>query len=654
MRITPWKLLVTPFLSFLLLSNSMLVAQPNQAPPLAAPVVPPVACQGFQPVCSTEKVNGNCFVNIDRKYAITTPTFKLHRGSHITVCVFHPFPFETLTLDPGPASAYQGTDQAAALVTSLLTYGKGAVFGTTSYTTVNATSQKDYEFNLQFDSKLGKLFSESTSRLNAESNPSRVTELEKQVSQELKDLNSTLTDAIRPVVTYFHDTNSIYAQIREVESALPRPVADVHNTELLAQGVPAHRANPWSDYHAWKTQITSDLRGQGSESTTLLDGLPGPCYDKATDPAPPKGPWLPSPRICPKGTTNKTAQPPQTPLGIPASYDVLDRTMLTDFAQLSALLPDCTPGQPNPSEDCQQYLKIKDSIAVLSDRHNRVAQALSDATDLLPGILTKITSDMQTLYENIYLTPDTAPESVEVGVIPGPDSVAPADAEEKKILTVYKALAPTITYTLNEQNQIANSLLGLPAATQKQSVAAITALYAAPRFEASAGAFFSWLPNRTFSNVTNVAVTGGVPAPTSIQIQMTKTTPPLVVPFAAANYRISPEYAWLGGRRSAFYLTAGVGLNAYDTQVEYPAGFSFSWRYLMISPLYHLGHSTHLINGEMVGQTWCQYGNGATATSTPPVCAGAPPVPATKSYWTGQFAIGISVRVPTTYASTNQ
>lgn len=330
---------------------------------------------------------------------------------------------------------------------------------------------------------------------------------------------------------------------------------------------------------------------------------------------------------------------------------MLHGTTETDLAQLSALLPDCTPDPPH-SEDCQQFLTIKDSIAVLNGRHQRVMQALVDATDLLPTILTKITSDMQTLYENISLTPDTAPESIEVGVIPGPSSVTPPDAGEKKILTLYKALAPTITYTLNEQNQIANSLLGLPAATQKQSVATITALYAAPRFEGSGGAFFSWLPNRTFSNVTNVAVTGGVPAPTSIQIEMTKTTPPLIVPFAAANYRISPEFTWLGGRRGAVYLTAGVGLNAYDIQVEYPAGLSFSWRYLMISPLYHLGHGTHLIDGERVGQTWCQYGNGATATSSPPVCAGAPPAPATKSYWTGQFAIGISVRVPTTYAST--
>lgn len=653
MRLTLPQLLVTSLLSVCLLAAS-LVAQPHPTqPPPADPVVPPVACQGFQPVCSTEKVNRDCFVNLDRKYPITMPTFKLHRGSHITVCVFHPVPFEMLTLDPGPASAYQGSDQASALVTSLVSFGKGGVFGTTNFTTMSAATEADFRANFQFGQRLDALLAETNSGAHAP-NPSEITVLEQKIADEVKTLNSILSDAISPVAKYFGDTNSIFARIREVESALPRPVADAKNTELLAQGVPASRANPWSDYRTWKTQMTADLRVQGGDTTTLLDDLPGPCQ-KSKEPVPPQGPWLPSPRLCDSDTqTNTTSQPSKTPLGIPATYDPLNATLTKDFARLSALLPGCTPDQPHPSEDCQKYLKIKASIADLNGRHDRVAQALSDATDLLPGILTTLTPNMETLFENIRLTSDSTLEAVEVGVIPGPDSIPPSDAGEKKILTVYKALAPTITYTLNEQNEIANSLLSLPAATQKQSIATISALYAAPRFEGSAGAFFSWLPNRTYSNVTNVAVTGGVPAATSIQIEMTKTTPPLIIPFGAANYRISPEFTWLGGRRGAVYLTAGVGLNAYNTQVEYPAGFSFSWRYLMVSPLYHLGHGTHLIDGEMVGQTWCQYGNGATATSTPPLCTGAPPAPATKTYWTGQFAIGISVRVPTTYASTNQ
>src|ERR1700693_3787442 len=114
---------------------------------------------------------------------------------------------------------------------------------------------------------------------------------------------------------------------------------------------------------------------------------------------------------------------------------------------------------------------------------------------------------------------------------------------------------------------------------------------------------------------------GTMIAPVDVKIDMTKTGSPLVIPFAAANYRISPEYDWLGGRRKAIYATLGVGLNPYNTQVEYVGGFSFSWRYLMFSPLYHLGHGIHLTQGEQVGQIWCVYG--AASGSNPPPCAGS-------------------------------
>jgi hypothetical protein len=184
----------------------------------------------------------------------------------------------------------------------------------------------------------------------------------------------------------------------------------------------------------------------------------------------------------------------------------------------------------------------------------------------------------------------------------------------------------------------------------------ITMLYAEPRFEVSAGAFLSRLNNRTFSNITDVTITNGTPIPANVKLIETKTTRPLIIPFAAGNYRMSSEFTWpgwLGGRRGAIYGTFGVGLNPYNTQVEYFGGFSISWRYLMISPVYHLGHDTHLTQGEQVGQIWCQYGGGATATSSPPACAGSPPAPSTKTFWTGAFAVGISVRVPTTFTSTN-
>ena len=159
----------------------------------------------------------------------------------------------------------------------------------------------------------------------------------------------------------------------------------------------------------------------------------------------------------------------------------------------------------------------------------------------------------------------------------------------------------------------------------------------------------SWLPNRTFSNLTEVAVTGNTPAPSNITLVDTRTTPPLVIPYVAANFRLGQEFTWgknNQGRRGALYATAALALNPYNTQLEYAAGLSISWRYLMFSGLYHLGHPVHLTQGEQVGQVWCTYSGGT--------CSPSPPTPSTTNYWTGAFAIGIGVRIPTLFSTTNQ
>jgi hypothetical protein len=107
-----------------------------------------------------------------------------------------------------------------------------------------------------------------------------------------------------------------------------------------------------------------------------------------------------------------------------------------------------------------------------------------------------------------------------------------------------------------------------------------------------------------------------------------------VIPFAGANWKLGNNFQYLG-RRGAFYLTVAVGINPNTTTTEFAAGPSLSWRFLMVSTLYHLGRDIHLTQGEQVGQEW----------------SGTPQTPSTKRFWTGAFAIGISVRVPTTFGS---
>ncbi|MGD0666700.1 MAG: hypothetical protein ABSB23_04005 [Bryobacteraceae bacterium] len=606
---------------FLCIAASFTFAQDRQVatpePSAAAgSAAPPFDSSKYLPLCSTEKVNGDCFVNIDRRYPMSMPAYQMHRNSHITVYVFHPFAFEALTLDAGTAQAFEGSDQAAALVTAAVPIGKGASWGM-----IDSALTADKESITTFTDTRDR----AETRLSARANQPSDVALAKEILQQLQSLSDLLTQTLAPVPHYFAETKSIYAQIREIESTVPRPVADVQNTVLRGPGVPSDTPNPWEDYPTWREYMRAAITKQGDDTTEVLELLPGPCQ-KVNDPPPSLGPWLPRARRCKPPNTTTQSSP------LSDNYDALYKKLQDNLALLPADKPD--PGT------YQQIMSLKTD---LDQRKQHVSQVLS----LLAGLIAKITPDMQSLRGNIALARDVPSNPVKLGVIPGPSS-------PEKILAPYKALAPQSTYTVNAQNEIANPLLGLPTSTQKQAIVTITALYVAPRFEVSAGAFLSWLPNRTFSNYKDVTLTGGVPAPADVKIDMTKTIPPLVIPFVAANYRISPEFTWPGGRRGAVYATAGIALNPYDTQVEYAAGFSVSWRYLMFSPLFHLGHSTHLTQGEQVGQIWCQYGNSATATPTPPACGGGTPAaPSTKAFWTGAFALGISVRVPTTFSSAN-
>lgn len=578
----------------------------------------------FLPRCSTEKINGNCFLNIDRRFPVAMPTIQMRKGAHVTVYVFYPFVFEALTLDAGVAQAIQGSDQASALLTAVAPVAKGAVFGVN-----DAAAAHDFLANMEgLKSRLGEQANQP--------NPPRDTKLADKIRKEIEGLDKELTETLEPVTDYITETGYIYAQVREMESAAPRTVVHVHDPQPRGFGVPAGTPNPWEDYANWRQALLDEITQQGEDTSDLLDRLPGPCQKKG-DPAPAPGPWVAPARPCPTNYT--TPQGSDDPLGLPDDWEQLHAQMESDWAALPT-------NQPDP----QTYRTLRDLKQQLDQREARVERAINACNDLLPALIGKVSTDMQTLEANIGLARGAERKPVMVGIIPDPASFDRSEPEHR-LLAPYNALGRQVTYTVNAQNEVANSLLGLPVATQKQAVVTITVLFADPRFEISSGAFFSWLPNRTFSNFTDVTVTGGVPAPADIKIDVTKSNAPEIIPFVAANYRLGQQFTWLGRRRGALYGTLGIGLNPYNTQVEYAAGFSVSWRYLMFSPLYHLGHGVHLTQGESVGQIWCQYGNGATATSNPPLCAGGPPAPSTKNYWTGTFALGVSVRIPTSFSA---
>jgi hypothetical protein len=105
---------------------------------------------------------------------------------------------------------------------------------------------------------------------------------------------------------------------------------------------------------------------------------------------------------------------------------------------------------------------------------------------------------------------------------------------------------------------------------------------------------------------------------------------PTVVPFAAANFRVSRDLDW-SRWRMAWYATGAVGINPNTLSADFAAGPSLSFRGLVFSALWHYGHDVRLTQGLYVGES---LGASSSGTVT------------TQNYWTNSFAIGVSIRTP--------
>jgi len=199
---------------------------------------------------------------------------------------------------------------------------------------------------------------------------------------------------------------------------------------------------------------------------------------------------------------------------------------------------------------------------------------------------------------------------------------------------VYQSMVTrTITYSLNTLNLVANPQEAVPDQNKKKLLTAVTINFAdtarrsigsAFRWEASAGAFFSTLPVRSFA-VAPVFTSGVITDKMIVQ----NVLHPTVVPFAAANYRITndPPTRW----KSNIYWTGAVGINPNTVTADFATGPSISWRALMVSALAHFGHDVRLTQGLTVGQSLGAGFGGSLPTET---------------HWATSFGIGLSVRVP--------
>lgn len=201
--------------------------------------------------------------------------------------------------------------------------------------------------------------------------------------------------------------------------------------------------------------------------------------------------------------------------------------------------------------------------------------------------------------------------------------------------SVYQNMAyRTVTYSLDALNLVSNSQEATPDPSKKRALASIVIVFAdstkhsvlsAYRWDASAGVFFSTLPNRSYSVApvyTGTTISGNVVHSTTLR--------PTAVPFAAANYRLTNDLSGLQWK-SNVYLTFAVGVNPNTKTADFAVGPSLAWRAFMLSAFAHWGQETRLSQGFVNGQSL-----GTTFTGTVP----------TAPHWVTAFAIGISVRVP--------
>jgi hypothetical protein len=339
---------------------------------------------------------------------------------------------------------------------------------------------------------------------------------------------------------------------------------------------------------------------------------------------------------------------PTTPPAAPPDDPLLDQTTF------SALVKQAK-GQIEKLTNDTHKNSAKSNLDLLQQRQ----QNLNSLVAALANTLTNVQKDFLTYYQNIYLAKDTLPPpkfDEDKKLIPYTQNIGnihdpKASAFNKHLVAYTKLLGRQVVFSINAVNNVSIPVNSVTATTAKISIATITVLYADPRFETSAGAIFSFVHNRTFSNQTIANPPPGSSLTAGDIVIYENKTSPEVVPFVAGHYRLGSDFApaWLARRRSAFYATVWLGLNPYSVLPEYGAGPTFSWRSFMFSALYNRAHESVLTPGLSAGQILCSPSSTA-GTSLPP-CTPAPPAPTTQTKAINAFAIGLSVRIPTSFVA---
>jgi len=534
-------------------------------------------CAGYATAgeCSTEKVNGDCTLTVDRAYPVAMPAIQMRRGAKMTVVVTNALGFETLSLDPQSAQAVAGTDQAAGFVTAAIPYAKGFVGAVRATAAPPAPPPPT-------GPELTPAERAAAEKLKADM---------AKVDADVQNLDAGLTAVSRKVASVLEKATTVYSQLQEIFSPIPRPEGP------RAKDVPPATPIPRSNYPEWREFMLCELAKAKSDCPS------GPAFNNVLGDVSTPKPTLPVIKENQLTWTDKA-------FSESGDFDTLFEKTKADIK----VLPEARQGE---------YTERLNSLKI---------RELTLST--YGYVLSSIAKDFSSYLVNINQVKGTAPADQNLGNIHDPKCQGQGGCSN---------LGLQVSFAVNAVNEIFTSSLSSSAA--KKPVVTIRILYADPIFEISTGVFFSTLPNRSFANQTQVNQSASGPTAGNVVIAQTIVRP-TILPFVGANWRLGRDFLWPDSRRAAAYLTAAIALNPYNTTAEFAFGPTISWRSLMFSGLFHLGHDVQLTQGEYVGEIWCDQ---TAASGSIAKCSGSPPSPSTRKYWTGAFAFGIGVRVPSVF-----
>jgi hypothetical protein len=581
-----------------------------------------------QNLCSTEKVNhDDCMVYVSRRYPVTLPTIQMKPGKKVIVVVKDPLEFETLTLDWTSGTALPGTDQGAALVTAVIPDLKGLFFSNVILPAPPAAAAE---------------FAEPEGHVPAAKDPcSKDSFNPSDCWTKLATLYNDATDHFHKYTARLHlieNITTVYAQLNQVLSPIPKPGFDPNITKADYQYVAPYPASfthdPWTDYAAWREMVLCELAGPRDDSVDPTKCATSvPFTNVLGDIAMIQG-KLPSTTPPSTVTALQPGQEPPAPKQDPGQlfdqkyfdYEVKQATVA-----ITALHHGVAPEDTPEGRELQNY-QLEENLLT-----SRIA-ALSNT-------LTNVQKDFVTYYQNILQVKELLPDMQKHWNIYDPAIFQKGNTP----VSSHRLLGRQVVYTVNAVNQISTPRASITATTAKVPIATVTVLFADPIFETSAGGIVSFVHNRSFVNQTvTTAQPGTLQVSGDIIISETKTDPE-VEPFVAGHWRIGRDFTMPDLRRGAFYGSVWVGLNPYTSLPEYGAGPTLSWRSFMFSAVYNRAHEVELMAPQAVNEILCS--PSAVAGATPPPCTPAPPAPVTQTIPINAFAIGISIRLPTTFTA---